>query len=428
MLKLSHFLFGSVLLLWILLPNQVSASQPVLLPTCPPFGSSMLNPSIAVSTDNTFFAAYEQKPTDLYVHYLRKSTDRGLTWQRLPDLPHIEDRVASITLSPNYVADHALAVAFGTAANLSTDGGATWRVIRFPRTGSANVFALGDARHLYVGYGQQIGLPVPMELWASTDGGSNWRRIYQGLEVRQIAVSPAFAQDHTLLIAIGLYHYNGGILKSTDAGVTWTRADAGIVRGGETATSVQFSPVYPTDHTLFYASSAIAEIGEIRVYKSIDAGASWRPMADPQIPSSQGGTFVISPRYRQDQTLWYISYYSSSMSRDGGQAWLISSYPLWLQTAAEYCQPTGRCGVELFGQLLQGSPSIGYYITSMYRSYDYGQTWQCLNDPTPPPTPIPPAPPTEIPEPSTLLLLGSGVAGWVAYGSVMRLRRKTAAR
>ena len=39
----------------------------------------------------------------------------------------------------------------------------------------------------------------------------------------------------------------------------------------------------------------------------------------------------------------------------------------------------------------------------IYKSYDYGRTWQCLEDTAPPPAPTPPL--AEIPEPATWLLL-----------------------
>jgi photosystem II stability/assembly factor-like uncharacterized protein len=367
--------------------------------------------SPAVAQDNTFFAANEWSSTDTYIHYLRKSTDRGLTWQKLPELPYTEDRVATIALSPNYAIDHALAVAFGKAANLSTDGGATWRVVSFPRA-DPKAFALGDAQHLYLGYGQEIGMPQPMELLTSSDGGLTWQRTYEGLEVRYIVVSPAFTQDRTLLITLGLYHYNGGILKSTDAGATWVAADAGIELGGGSVHALTFSPAYATDQTLFCYDD-VGIIGS-RVYKSTDAGTSWHPLDSPDLQPSSPPELLISPRFQQDQTLWLVNYYRASMSRDGGQTWAMVSSPLWLQAAAEYCRPAGECGVELFGMALEKGASFADDKYYMYRSYDYGQTWQCLEDPTPPPAPTP-SPPPEVPEPATFILLSGGVAGLAGY-------------
>jgi len=391
-----------------LLTGRGAADQTVPpLPVCQPWaGTASIYPSPAAAQDNTLFSR-SGYPLDHGLTYGGlKSTDHGLTWQQFSNPGY-----GNVTLSPSYSVDHALATASRpyTQTHISTDGGASWRAVVFPHA-DPNAFALGDAQHLYLGYGQEIGMPQPMELWASSDGGQSWQRTYQGLEVRQIAVSPAFAQDRTLLITLGLYHYNGGMLKSTDAGVTWTEADAGIT-GGMGIVAPQFSPAYATDQTLFCVNDPLYEE---RIYKSTDAGASWLPLANPHIYPSSRPELLISPRYRQDQTVWYVSYYKAVVSRDGGQTWQVLPYLVWPLATAAYCQPTGECGVELFGLTWkEGDQTTSY----MYRSYDYGQTWQCLEDPTPPggpPTPTP-APPAEIPEPGTLLLLAGGTVALAGY-------------
>lgn len=351
---------------------QTASPWPVCQPWTP---VPNVRPSPTILQDNTLFNVGGHPIDSDLSNGLLKSLDRGYTWQQVNS-----PRVGRIYFSSNYQDDRTWALLPWSGvqeAYISDDAGITWRTITLPRT-EPNAFALGDAQHLYLGYGRELPPEnrVPMELLVSSDGGQTWQRTFQGLEVDEIAVSPAFAQDHTVLMALGAYHYNGGLVMSTDGGLTWRKADDGIDLSGFGVKSLRFSPQFASDRTLFVYDFAQDLPG---VYKSTDAGATWRRLPEStNLFFANAPQILLSPHYQWDQTLWQVDYYRASVSRDGGETWQVFTRDMWLQAGAEYCAPGGACGVELFGVALKRGATMEADQYSMYHSYDYGQTWQCL--------------------------------------------------
>jgi DNA-binding beta-propeller fold protein YncE len=75
------------------------------------------------------------------------------------------------------------------------------------------LFLSPDGRTLFAG-----------SLYRSEDGGQSWFRISEGLPdrgVQAVAISPGFAQDHTLFVALMATDEGLGIWKSTDGGRSW---------------------------------------------------------------------------------------------------------------------------------------------------------------------------------------------------------------
>ena len=86
------------------------------------------------------------------------------------------------------------------------------------------------------------------------------------------AVSPGFAEDHTLFVAASRFKV---LLRSTDGGLSFETVNAGLVTGN--VSSIALSPSFPSDQTLWC-------LEDDRVYRSTDAGGldhiafPWPPM------------------------------------------------------------------------------------------------------------------------------------------------------
>ncbi len=336
---------------------------------------------------------------------LFKSSDIGLTWHDTP-LPNDPRYWHDVVFSPNYAQDQTLYITFDFGLQRlerSTDGGQTWLRRTPPRIPGYETLALRDADTLFLSFGNgQPGHYNEQGLFHSTDGGQTWARLYGG-GVSTVAVSPAYDQDHTILIGDADYHWDGGVFRSTDAGRTWAPSRDGMEWGGDGAIhQIEFSPDYAQDRTVF-------SVNRWGLYKSTSAAAQWARIdasIDFEVPFTLVQSLVLSSRYSSDQTLWAAvtlpeSATGAARSTDGGATWQLLPAVMRPLTARELCGTDGVCRVVLFGE--------HYETGQFYKSFDLGQTWQCLEDSAPPPTPV------EVPEPATWLLLGSGLAGLAAW-------------
>ena len=117
----------------------------------------------------------------------------------------------------------------------------------------------------------------------TSDGGFTWdmSSTDMGNNVIDIAISPEFATDNTLLAAVRSTADNYEVWMSSDGGATFTQVgsssgpwDTGSTNGRDAWGDVEFSPLYPTDMTVYFAPDGSASDDDI-FRKDLSSTSNW---------------------------------------------------------------------------------------------------------------------------------------------------------
>ncbi len=338
--------------------------------------------SPAYERDNTLYLFGYEGPWETRVPLFYRSADRGRSWT---DLPVPGRSIWGLAPSRQFEQDQTLyaLMGFGTVGDgkvaRSTDGGTTWEMRGSPPAHDNIIeFAVADRDTVFLGLsGEQPFYEDKTDgFYRSEDGGKKWTKTFVG-GAWDLTLSPAFEQDQTIMFATGGYHYNGGVMRSTDAGRTWARASQGIYLYVGGTGPIRFSNEFARDHTVFTVS-------DYYLYTSTDGGDYWNRIAVDSRPYPTLWRLHISPYYAQDHTLWVAGAEERSyMTTDSGQTWRrIPDFVFNIEAIGSYCLADGRCGVEL---LRSARLEATYGQNIFTRSFDGGYTWHCLEDSYQPP-------------------------------------------
>jgi DNA-binding beta-propeller fold protein YncE/photosystem II stability/assembly factor-like uncharacterized protein len=295
-----------------------------------------------------------------------KSEDGGRSW-RIASKGLTDLAVSQLVISPGFAADSTL---FTTARKgglyRSTSGGESWTSLTHGyRPEAAGDEPPGDLV-LSPTYAQDQTLFVNHYGLQRLRGDDQWQQVLDH-STESIALSPAFAQDQTLYV----WTRDGGLLRSTEAGQTWTAASAGLSLLGYGWGQILISSGFASDQTLYFVWTASQPDVPLQVFRSTDAASSWERLVEglPQDVSSvvlvAGGAaleirdetaaverlvvadldwqagflppvaeipfdrLVFSPRFGTDQTLWALGEgVGILVSKDRGQTWSDTGFPV----------------------------------------------------------------------------------------------------
>ncbi|MGD8792079.1 MAG: hypothetical protein PVF47_05965, partial [Anaerolineae bacterium] len=309
-----------------------------------PPGAVFISPTYP--RDRTLFVAHAG---------LWRSTDGGETWQLA-----FGSRPSSLALSPDFAEDGTLYGWFGAAGLLrSTDRGETWEAasrglyLDGPGDGRLLIAREGEGTpHLYLHW-QSSPPGQPAQYFRSADGGETWQTLagdpppaasqvrlsadgraflaldgegrlvrwpveelawqpaglppLPAIDVYRLVLSPTFARDRVLYAVSPA----AGVLRSDDAGLTWT----------DTGFPLRATHTEPT-HLLVTPSGAVWAGSELGLYRAGD-GTSWEQVSGGGLPP---GLAVTTPELGAEGSLRLLAGDPTAarqiyLSLDGGETW-----------------------------------------------------------------------------------------------------------
>ena len=305
-----------------------------------------------------------------------KTTNGGMSWTPVFDHETVASigAVAVAPSSSNIVwvgtgeDNNQRSVSYGNGVYKSMDGGETWTDMGLETTQQVGRIRIHPTNP------DIVWVAAPGAMWAAggqrgvfktTDGGKTWKQTLSVDEYTGAADLVLDPSDPDVMYASThqrerrAYSYVGGgpgsgIWKSTDGGETWTRLSVGLPKSDMGRIGLDVSMSQPN---IVYA---VIEGSEHGVYRSDDAGASWRKMSDVQSIPWYFGEIRVDPK--DPDTVYHLGV-QLQVSHDGGANW----------------ERTGR-GPHSDNHALWINPENPAHIIlgndgGLYVSRDRGETW-----------------------------------------------------
>ncbi len=269
-----------------------------------------------------------------------KSTDYGLVWKPIFD-DQPTGSIGALAVAPSdpnvlYVGSgeglQRPDLSTGDGLYKSTDAGKTWRHLGL-RDGQQISAIVVDPRNpdrLFVAVlGHPYGPNAERGVFRSTDGGKTFEKVlYKDEDTGAVALAfdPANAQTvYAVLWAArqgpwenGAWQGpNSGLFKSTDGGSTWSRLTKGLPTADDGLGRIGVA-VAPSDPKRLYAM--VDAPGQGGVYRSDDAGESWRRVHSAQRVWGRGSDFAEVKVDPKNKDIVYVANTSLYRSSDGGKS------------------------------------------------------------------------------------------------------------
>jgi photosystem II stability/assembly factor-like uncharacterized protein len=235
-----------------------------------------------------------------------RSGDRGARWKPC-NFGLLDLDVIALTISPDFAQDGTLVAATATGLFRSPNGGLAWREMVLP---------VADTPVLCAAFSPDFGVDGRLYagtdgagLFCSTDRGATWQLLHGPFDtgcINGVALSPAFASDRTLLLAV-----DTGLYVSHDGGESWVAHAA--VSGAQ---CLAVAPTFPS------GGPVLAGLSRDGISRSMGNLANWEPASEGLSGRMLTG-MALSLDYAADRRLVTFGTGEGVLSSDdGGQTWV----------------------------------------------------------------------------------------------------------
>ena len=254
---------------------------------------------------------------------IAKTEDAGLNWKVLKDRPNMP------LLKDAHILEEKTIIVVGEAGEVlrSIDTGKTFTKISLPKSVNnrkLNSVYFTNATHGFIAGGNPSNDAITT-LLESKDAGATWSIIKDGLGPM---LNDVYFYDKDNGIAVG---NNGLVMKTADAGATWTTVTISGNAGTRTLNSVHFA----TNSKGFIVGGHPSNDSIQTILKTTDGGASWSTEKDNVNP-------MLQDVYFHTASIGMIVGNNGAVleTKDGGDNWTSVTLPgvndKWFFTSVHY--------------------------------------------------------------------------------------------
>jgi hypothetical protein len=214
-----------------------------------------------------------------------KSTNGGENWTQIATIENRDSvqmafatRILGIGIESQNPDQMYAALEVGGAAH-SSDGGKTWEIVNKEFDGDVDLM---DLHGVAVGASDSVFISNRTGVWRTTDRGQNWQDLnfekFSDIRYsRGVEVAPN--DPNTLYACVGLNFGSeqGGIMRTTDQGETWSRFDKGA---GALSTTFGIAINEHSPEQVYFCTR------KGQVFGTHDGGESWKEHVLPEMAAN----------------------------------------------------------------------------------------------------------------------------------------------